>query len=266
MREALAMVRMQWLTARSYRLQMVLSFATLLLTLVPVYFIGRALDPTMAASISREGGDYFGFLVLGVAVLPLVSAAVGTLPAAIAGGIGTGTLESLLGTPIRLPALVAGLCGYSLLWGALRAILVVVAGVVLGMHVAWGQFALSATIVALIVLAYLPVGLVAASLVLRFRTAAELPKLAVYASVFLGGVYYPTGAIPTWIRHLADLVPISFGLRALRRVLLQGATLPTVVGDIGALVLFAVVTTAIGAFALRSALRHVRKAGTTAQY
>jgi ABC-2 type transport system permease protein len=266
MREALAMVRMQWLTARSYRLQMVLSFATLLLTLVPVYFIGRALDPTMAASISREGGDYFGFLVLGVAVLPLVSAAVGTLPAAIAGGIGTGTLESLLGTPIRLPALVAGLCGYSLLWGALRAILVVVAGVVLGMHVAWGQFALSATIVALVVLAYLPVGLVAASLVLRFRTAAELPKLAVYASVFLGGVYYPTGAIPTWIRHLADLVPISFGLRALRRVLLQGATLPTVVGDIGALVLFAVVATVIGAFALRSALRHVRKAGTTAQY
>lgn len=260
------MVRMQWLTARSYRLQMVLSFATLLLTLVPVYFIGRALDPTMAASISREGGDYFGFLVLGVAVLPLVSAAVGTLPAAIAGGIGTGTLESLLGTPIRLPALVAGLCGYSLLWGALRAILVIVAGVVLGMHVAWGQFALSATIVALVVLAYLPVGLVAAALVLRFRTAAELPKLAVYASVFLGGVYYPTGAIPTWIRHLADLVPISFGLRALRRVLLQGATLPTVVGDIGALVLFAVVATAIGAFALRSALRHVRKAGTTAQY
>ncbi|MHB1224484.1 MAG: ABC transporter permease [Gemmatimonadaceae bacterium] len=266
MREALAMMHMQWLTARSYRLQMVLSLATLLLALVPVYFIGRALDPTMAASISREGGDYFGFLVLGVAVLPLVSAAAGTLPAAIAGGIGTGTLESLLGTPIRLPALVAGLCGYSLLWGALRAVLVVLLGVLLGMHVAWGQVALSAVIVALTVLAYLPVGLVAASLVLRFRTAAELPRLAVYASVFLGGVYYPTGAIPTWIRHLADLVPISFGLRALRRVLLQGAALPAVVGDILALVLFAAVTTAIGVLALRSALRHVRQAGTTAQY
>lgn len=266
MREALAMMRMQWITARSYRLQMVLSFATLLLAVVPVYFIGRALDPTMAAAISAEGGDYFGFLVLGVAVLPLASAAAGTLPAAVAGGIGTGTLESQLGTPIRLPALVAGLCGYSLAWGALRAALVVLLGVLLGMHLAWSRLALGAAIVALTVLAYLPVGLVAASLVLRFRTAAELPKLAVYASVFLGGVYYPTGAIPTWIRHVADFVPISFGLRALRRVLLQDAPLPTVAGDIGALALFTVLTTAIGALALRSALRHVRQAGTTAQY
>ena len=266
MREALAMMRMQWLTASSYRLQMALSFATLLLAVVPVYFIGRALDPTMAASISREGGDYFGFLVLGVAVLPLVSAAASTLPAAIAGGIGTGTLESLLCTPIRLPALVAGMCGYSLIWGAVRAALVILLGVLLGMHLAWRQLALGVAIVALTVLAYLPVGLVAASLVLRFRTAAELPKLAVYASVFLGGVYYPTGAIPTWIRHLADVVPISFGLRALRRVLLQEAPLASVLGDIGALVLFATVATAVGMLVLRSALRHVRRAGTTGQY
>ncbi len=266
MREALAMMRMDWITARSYRLRLVLSFATLLLAVVPVYFIGRALDPTMAASISAEGGDYFGFLVLGVAVLPLVSAAASTLPTAIAGGIGTGTLETQLCTPIGLPALVAGLCGYSLAWGALRAVLVVLLGAALGMHLAWSGLILGAVIVVLTVLAYLPVGLVAAALVLRFRTAAELPKLAVYASVFLGGVYYPTSAIPTWVRHLADVVPISFGLRALRRVLLQDASLANVMNDVGALVLFAAVTTVIGMYVLRSALRHVRRTGTTGQY
>lgn len=260
------MMRMEWITARSYRLRMLLSFVTLLLAVVPVYFIGRALDPTMAASISTEGSDYFGFLVLGVAVVPLVAAAAGTLPAAIASGIGTGTLETQLCTPIGLPALVAGLCGYSLAWGALRAALVVLLGVALGMHIAWSGLALGMVIVLLTVLAYLPVGLVAGALVLRFRTAAELPKLAVYASVFLGGVYYPTSVIPTWIRHLADVVPISFGLRALRRVLLQDASVSSVVGDVGALALSVAVTTVIGMYALRSALRHVRQAGTTGQY
>lgn len=266
MREAMAMMRMDWITARSYRLQLSLSFVTLLLAVVPVYFIGRALDPTMAASISAEGGDYFGFLVLGIAVLPIISAAVGTLPSAIGSGIGTGTLETQLCTPIRLPTLVAGLCGYSLSWSALQAALVVLLGVALGMHVVWSQLAVGATIVLLTVLAYIPVGLVGAAMVLRFRTSAQIPKLAVYASVFLGGVYYPTSAIPTWIRYLADFVPISFGLRALRRVLLQGASLASVARDVAALGLFAAVTTVIGMYALRSALRHVRRTGTTGQY
>lgn len=266
MRESLALVRMQWLTARSYRLQFWLSLGALLLAVVPVYFIGRALDRTMAASISAEGGDYFGFLVLGVAVLPLVSAAASTLPSAIGSGIGTGTLEALLGTPIGLPALVAGLSGYSLAWGLVRAALVVALGAALGMHVAPGGLPLAAAIVALTMLAYVPVGLVAAALVLRFRTAAELPKLAVYASVFLGGVYYPTGSIPTWIRHLADAVPITFGLRALRRVVLQDAPISSVLGDMSALALFVVVAGVAGMLALSSALRHVRRTGSTAQY
>lgn len=65
MRSALALMRVSFLTAASYRLAMFVSVAGLALQIVPTYFIGRTLDPFLAPAIKGEGSDYFGFLVMG---------------------------------------------------------------------------------------------------------------------------------------------------------------------------------------------------------
>ena len=52
MAKVLAMLRAGWLTAVSYRVNMAASVVALLVTLVPVYFVGNALQPFMAGRIS----------------------------------------------------------------------------------------------------------------------------------------------------------------------------------------------------------------------
>jgi hypothetical protein len=83
MRAALALVRGAWLTATSYRLQTALTFVTLWVTVVPVYFLATALQPTMAGAIVDEGREYFPFMLTGAVAISLISSCLTALPSAV---------------------------------------------------------------------------------------------------------------------------------------------------------------------------------------
>lgn len=266
MRVALAMLRASWLSATSYRLGMAFSILALLFTVVPVYFVSRALQPLAAGAIRNEGGQYFAFVVVGLATFTFVTVAVTTLPGAFGGGISSGSLEAVLSTPARLPAVIAGMTSYGLMWSGVKGLLLLAAAWVLGAPVAWALLPAAVGILLLIVLAYLSVGLVGAALVLAFRTTGPLLQGVLVASAFLGGVYYPTKVIPSWIQALSAAVPLTYGLRALRRVLLERAPLSVVLPDLLILAGFVVVLLSLSALALAAALRYARRAGTLAQY
>ncbi len=266
MNGTIALVRSKWLAARSYRLRLLISLASLLVSVVPLYFVAHALQPLMGEKIAAEGGQYFGFLVIGMVTFLLLPTAVNTPANEIGGGISTGVLEALLGTRTRLPAILAGLVGFDLLWTALRAAIMLIGASILGAAILWSQLGAALLILALIVLAYLPIGLIGAAMVIAFRTTGPLPQAVLGLSALLGGVYYPTHVIPSWIESVSAFVPLTYGLRALRRTVLDGQPLQAVATDLGILVAFIVVLMALGALSLRLALRYARRAGTLAQY
>lgn len=266
MRKILALCIASWETLRSYRLQLVISMVGLLVTVVPLYLISGALQPVMANAIKNEGGQSFGFLLLGLMTFSLISVAVVSLPGAVAGGIGSGVLEALLATPTSTPVLFAGLTAFDLAWAALKALILLLAGWMLGANLVPGHLFSGLGILVLIVLSYIPIGLLGAAMVLTFRTAGPLPKGILLVSGLLGGVYYPTHVIPSWLQSLSSLIPLSYGLRALRRVVLEGATLTMVSQDLLALVAATVVLFALGTMALSAALRYARQHGTLSQY
>lgn len=266
MRTAIALTRAAWLSAASYRFSMVVSLLGLAGTAVPLFFIAKALQPMMAASIASQGDQYFAFLVMGMVALTVVASAVNTLPAAIGSGIANGTLEAQLATPAGLPALLAGLGGYSMSWTALRGAVLVLTAALLGASFEWSRLPIGLAVLALIVLAHLPIGLAAAAGVMAFRSAGALPQGALVASTFLGGVYYPTSVIPSWLRAAADFVPLSYGLRALRRTMLEEQAGAAVMPDVLMLAAFALVGGGIAVLLFQLALRHAQRTGGTGQY
>jgi ABC-type multidrug transport system permease subunit len=175
-RRILALARANWETMLSYRLQLLISVAGLLVTVVPLYFVSGALQPVMASAIRTEGGQSFGFLLLGLATFSLVSVAVVALPSRVASSIGSGVLEAMLATPTSTPALFAGLSAFDLVWAGLKGAMLLASGWVLGANLNVGQFLPGLLILVLIVLAHFPIGLVGAAMVLTFRTAGPIPK------------------------------------------------------------------------------------------
>ena len=82
MHSILALMRASFLSATSYRLATVLSFVSLIASVIPLYFVAGALQPVVEESIRLEGGGYFGFLITGIAATYVLMAAVSAIPGA----------------------------------------------------------------------------------------------------------------------------------------------------------------------------------------
>jgi len=263
---ALAIVRANWLTALSYRLETMFQFLGLFVMVVPLYFVSHALQPMMASTIKAEAPEYFGFLIVGWIALSFVNTAVTGLHGALSGETSTGSFEALLSTPTSLPALLAGLIGHALTMNVIRAVAIVSFATLFGLHIVWSSAITGVGILFLILLAYLPFGIVAAALVLGFRTTGPFPTLIFTGSALLGGVYYPTQVIPSWLAQLSVLVPLRYGLKSLRRTWLDGAPLSASFADLGVLIGMILVGFALSILAFTLALRYSKRAGTLAQY
>src|SRR5690606_7234651 len=186
MRRVMALVRARALTAASYRVQLLLPLVSLLATAVPLYFIARALQPTMASAIQAEGGEYFGFLLVGMVALTFLSTATNVLPGEFGGDLRTGTIEAVLSTSARMPEVLAGMLGFGMIWTTVRAGVLLATGWALGAEIAWAHLPIALAILALLVLAYLPFGIIASALVIAFRTTGPLTQGVLFLSAMLG--------------------------------------------------------------------------------
>ena len=266
MREILALTRAQWLSQTSYRLQTILSFVSIIVSVIPLYFVSDALQPVMENAIRDEGGQYFGFLVIGMVATLLLNASVQLMPTSMASNISRGTLEAMLSTPAHLTSILLGMIGAGIAWAFARMAVLLAGGWVLGAPVQWGTMLPALLVLCLIMLAYLPFGIIASALILTFRTAGPIPQGVTYLSILLGGVYYPTHVIPSWLESVSDFVPLTYGLRALRRIALDGDSIGSVVPDLLVLIAFVVVLTIVASVCFAVAFRHAKRAGTIAQY
>jgi ABC-2 type transport system permease protein len=266
MREIAALFRAAWLTEASYRLNMAFSLASLLFMVVPLYFVATALQPVMATTIASQSRQYFAFALLGATIYTFVAACTSALPTALASAIGRGTLEAFLSTPARLSVLFAGMSAYSVAWAFIRGTVMVAAGVALGARLHWSGIPALAVILFLLVIAHGAVGLFACALLLRFRTTGPLLNGMLTASALLGGVYYPTHVIPSWLQQLSRALPLSYGLRAARQASLLGEPLGALGHDVGVLALYAIVCFPLGVLSVTIALRSARQRGTLGQY
>jgi ABC-2 type transport system permease protein len=219
-----------------------------------------------ARSIADEGGQYLGFVVVGMAVMQLASASMREPSAAISGGIASGTLEALLATPTSLPTLLIGMVGHGVLWGIAKCLLLIGALVAVGGAVALGALPFALLVLGLVILAHLSVGVVAGAMVLAFRTAGPLVAGATILSALLGGVYYSTTVVPEAVRPLASILPLTHGLRAIRRTLLEGLPPSAVAADVAALAGLTLVLLAGSLILFAWSLRYAQRAGSLAQY
>jgi ABC-2 type transport system permease protein len=266
MSKLLAFIRIDVLTAASYRMNMVFSMLSLAFVVVPIYYVAGALQPLMADSIQSQGGEYFAFVLVGMIAYNFVSVGVTAIPSVIGSSIRTGTFEALQTTPTRLSVLLGGMMGYGLVWMAIRSLLLVVLGVALGAHFIPGKAVAALAILLLIVLAHLPFGILAASLILAFRTAGPLQRGLLTGSALLGGIYYPTQVIPSWIQYLSALFPLTYGARALRRTVLDGASFASVLGDLAVLAAFASAGLVLTVYLFGRTMAYAKRAGTLMHY
>jgi ABC-2 type transport system permease protein len=226
----------------TYKLQSVFRLLTVVFSLLSFRFLSRLVGgEATARHLDPYGGDYFTFVVVGIAFNGFFNAGIVSYTRDIRQQLTVGVLEAMAAAPIRSVSLLL----YSLLWPmgwelvkALASVLL--AGVFFGAQVGLARIPLLLATLALCLLVFGSLGIVAASLIVYFKRGDPIAWMLSSASSLVGGVLFPISILPGWLQLVARLTPVTYALDALRASLTPAADLASLGHNLLALGVFAV--------------------------
>jgi ABC-2 type transport system permease protein len=246
----------------SYRLQAITLVVGLLFNLTVFYYISHLLT---TKAISSPGG-YFGFVVVGLVIIQVLTTSLGILPVSVRQELVSGTIERFLVSahgPVNgilammlFPLLNAFLTG---------AIMLGLAAIIFGLPLA-ATAPLAIPVALLGSLAFMPFALVLVAAVVAFKQAASATQFIVSGVAIVGGLYFPISLLPGWIRWAADVQPFTPATDLLRHLLVDAPLTHPAGIELLKLVAFAAVLLPLGFALLRAAIRYGQRAGTIAEY
>lgn len=267
LRKIWAFLVKDFLTDASYRLAFAGQIVFLFFLVASFYFFARMFEGLEIRSLSPYGGSYFPFVLVGLAFSSYLGVAVRSFADTIRNAQVLGTLEALLVTPTPAGQIIVFSTFYDFLSTSLRVVLILGLGAALfDVRFEQANWPAAMLVLALTIVSFSFLGVLSAGVVLAFKRADPSSWLVQGLSYLLGGVYYPVAVLPEWGQTLANLLPITHALEAMRRLLLTGAQLSEVWGSILGLLIFSAVAGPLGLVAFWLALRRVRREGSLSQF
>jgi ABC-2 type transport system permease protein len=270
--KAWAFIRRDFLIETSYRSAFVLQFGGVLVSVGIWYFLSGMISGAAPAMKNVSGGNYFAFVLVGVAFYNYLTVALTSFASRIRNEQLTGTLEAMLATPTRTPLVILASSLWDFTFTSFRVVVYLTVGVIVS-RIAAKPITLHMSgllpfvvILALTILAFCGIGIIVASVVIYLKRGEPINALIVSASALLGGVFYPVETLPGWLMKVSALLPITHALRGIRAALLTGASFGELVTEIQVLALFVVLLVPVGLVVFRWSLRAARRDGTLVQY
>jgi ABC-2 type transport system permease protein len=261
---AAAFFRMGWLTAMSYPLSFAVSQATSVVPVVVYYFISRLVVPTRGVA-----GDYFTFIVIGVAIERLLTGGLSGLGDELESSIREGRLETLLIQPVDWKLLPLGLAEWPMVWGLINAVVMAVISVALGAQFRVAGLPGAVLIAVLGVGATLAVGIVACSIKILAKRTDPLLTVYALAAAILSGAFYPLTLLPPGLRTLSWFIPDTYVISGVRHLLMFGGEHTPGPGpwtSVAVLAPFDLVAIPVGLWLFGRALEYGRTVGVLAGY
>jgi ABC-type multidrug transport system permease subunit len=186
----------------------------------------------------------------GIIALLIAFAALNDISTSVMRERSDGTLGHVFITPMRRGAFLSGKIAAGILLAMLRGLLLLVLGIyVLGLLMV-GSWLLYFLIIALVATATLGVGLVIASLASTERSTLVATLILTIVFMFLIGALTPVEYMLPTSQYVAHALPPTYGVDALRRIMLlgQGLGSPAILIDLLALTAGSVLFLGLGSY------------------
>jgi ABC-2 type transport system permease protein len=250
----------------SYKIGFLFRVATVLINVAIYYFIASAFGSVAAPYLSNYGGNYFAFVIIGVAFSEYLALGIGAIGESIRQGQTTGTLELMLLSPTRLIVTLLSSSLWSYVFASLRVLVYLVVGAMLGMRFEHANVPFALLSLVLAIISFNALGLFTASVIIMMKRGNPLGWALRVSSMVLSGVYYPVDVLPAWLRPLGQLLPLTHALELLRRSLLLGEGFTQLWGDLLILAGLTIVLLPLGVLACHLAIRVARTDGSLSHY
>jgi ABC-2 type transport system permease protein len=267
MKLAWAFLKRDAAIAFSYRAAFFAQFLGNFIMPAILYFMSKTVAPRSLPALERYGGNYLAFLLIGVALTDCVTISLATFAAQVRESQTTGTLEATLMSPVRLSAILI----YSSLWnyliGGVRfALYLIVGAVAFDVGLGRANLPAAALLFVLTVLCFMGFGILWAGIVLIIKRGEAITGMLGVGVLMLGGVLFPVTVFPSWVRAIANLIPLTPALEGMRLALLQGSGVSQLSSLLVKLSVFAFSLLVAGILGFNMAVRVGRRTGSLSQY
>lgn len=266
-RKLYAFLKRDFIDAVSYKFYFISSVLEIFFSSAAFYFISKLISGSDSSSLAPYGGDYFSFVIVGIAFSGILNVFQRGLQEIIRKAQLTGTLEALLVTRTGIPTILIGSSLFPFIFSLAKTVFQIGLAVsVFDMEL--GSINWSGTVVILVLtsLCFLSIGVLSASFILVYKLGNPFGWIFGNITNLLGGVFFPIAVLPSWIRWLSYLLPITYSLEGLRHSLLSSVSFSELLPEIGALLVFAVVLLPSSFYIFRLALSKAKRDGTLTHY
>ena len=224
----------------------------------------------IAKQLTNEGvvsgdaaNDLVLFLLIGTLVWAYLSAVLDDISLVITWERWEGTIEHTLMAPVPRVAQLVGTAVFGVLHAMVRTTLIMAFSLPF-FHVDLGaaNWGTAAIVVLVGSFSLIGLGILAGVLPMVYPERGEQLSFMLQAVVLLvSGVYYSVETLPGWLSVVSLLSPATYLLRAVRGALIEGDTIGDLAGDLGAMVVFAVVLIPVSIAVFKAAERWAKRTG-----
>lgn len=263
---AWAFIKRDCLLMLSYRMAFFGQVLFIFLGVSVFYYVGRVFDGAKNPMLASYGGNYFAFLLIGVALTDFLKVSLSTFNMSIRENQMMGTLEMMLLSPIRVTSFLI----YSSLWSYIFAsirflVYLLIACLLYGFDLHNANLFGALVILVLSVGCFSAFGILTAAFVMVFKKGDASTVMSA-ASILLGGVMFPAEMLPGWLKPVSNLLPVTHSLKAMRQALIAGEGLSVLAPEMLALILFSAVLFPIGMLAFSWSVQRTKITGSLGQY
>jgi ABC-2 type transport system permease protein len=266
MSQAAAFLRRDYLIAASYRTAFLAQVISIFIGVPVLFFIGRVFQGADSDMLKAYNGDFFAFLLIGVAFIDFHAVSLRTFSNSLRESQLMGTLELVLLSPTALTSVLVNSSLFVYITTVIRFLLYMITGLVYGLQLGNANFLGAMLILVLGILSFASFGILSASVIMILKRGAGFSTAVSAASLFFGGVLYPTDVLPAWLHPVSMMLPITHALRGMRLALLGGSSFAELLPTFGILLLFAAILIPLSLTCFWLAVRHTKVTGTLAQY
>jgi ABC-2 type transport system permease protein len=250
----------------SYRASFAFQSVSILLEIALFFYLSRVVDQAHFSAKQGLSGGYFGYAVVGLALLTMVQVSLSSYSYKLREEQTTGTFEALMATPTPPALIVLSGAAYDLIRATVTGFVLIAAAVaIFGLRLVLDPGSIGIAVVALVgcLGLFASLGVVVGACTVVFKRATALLAMMVTGLALLGGVYFPIEVLPSPIEELAKILPFTWALDVVRAALLGGDVNPA---QLGGLFASAAVLLPLALLGFNMAVKHARRTGTLAQY
>lgn len=203
---------------------------------------------TINFQIDKIYGDikYIDFLVPAVLAMTVMFSCMMGMGESIAGERERGELARLFMTPTSVSTVVGGKIISKLVIETGRAMILILAAIVLFGIIIKGSMGLTLLILVLSALCFVGFGIMISARVSTQEDYMQMVMPFTMPMMFVSGVFYPLATMPWIFQKIAYLVPLTYANDAMRAVMLKGASLGDIWIDVVVLAGFTLIFFALG--------------------